>query len=107
MPLSTASPAALAISALGMTPMQISTRSAGRCRPSEVSTPDTRPPAPRIRVTPAPVRIGKELGDRRRHHPAHRLLRHLDDADGGAPCDRHRGKFEPDKPGADNDDVAR
>ena len=39
---------------VGMTPMQIRTRSAGRRRPSVVSTPFTRPPAPRIRIIPVP-----------------------------------------------------
>ena len=95
--------------------MQIRTRSAGRCRPSVVSTPldsaaraenPGHPGAEQNPGTPAPVRVGEEFGDRRRYDAAHRLLRHLDDVNGRTPRDRHRGKFEADEPGADDDDVS-
>ena len=53
------------------------------------------------------MRVGEEPRNRRRHDAAHRLLRHLDDVNGRPAGDRHRGKFEADEPGTDDNDVAR
>ena len=72
--------------------------------------------SPRMRVTPgaerklrppAPMRLGIEAGDRRRHDPAHRVLRQLDDVHRSPGGDRDRGEFEPDKAGPNHDHLAR
>ena len=43
----------------------------------------------------------------RRYHPAHRVVRHLDNVHGDTGGPRHRGELEADKAGPDHDHLAR
>ena len=84
--------------------LAVGRRDAGH--PGAVTENLGHPGAQRDPGTPAPVRIGIKTRGRRRDHAAHRMLRHLDDVDGGTASDRYRGKFEADEPSADDDDFS-
>ena len=77
-----------------------------RADPAVGSEDADDPGSERDRGAPADMRPGEKPRCRRRHHPPHRLLRHLDDVDGDPGGARHRGEFEPDKAGADHDHLA-
>ena len=80
-----------------------------RARPRRPGRRRRRCARPRRRArssTPSRMRPGEKARGRRRYHPPHRVLRHLDDVHADPGGARHRGEFEADKTGADHHHVA-